>query len=143
QFQDLARKLHLQDVVLFRPTGVLLADLPRELASMDLGVVGNRRTVAGDLMLPVKLVECVSLGIPVVAPRLGAITHYFTDDMVAYYEPENVESLADAIERLHIRPQARAGQAARAHEFLRRYGWEQQGDALVGLYRGLVGEPTA
>ena len=30
---------------------------------MDVGVVGNRRSAAGDLMLPVKLLEYVSLGI--------------------------------------------------------------------------------
>ena len=55
---------------------------------MDVGVVGNRRSAAGDLMLPVKLLEYVSLGIPAVVPRLRTIEHYFTDDMVAYYEPE-------------------------------------------------------
>ena len=50
---------------------------------MDLGVVGNRRSVACDLVLPVKLLEYVSLGIPAVVPRLKTIEHYFSDDMVA------------------------------------------------------------
>jgi glycosyltransferase involved in cell wall biosynthesis len=143
QFQDLARTLDLEQMVLFKPSGVPLAELPRQLACMDVGVVGNRRTVAGDLMLPVKLVECVSLGIPVVAPRLRTIEHYFTDQMVTYYEPGNVQSLADAIGQLHARPTVRSSQAANAREFLRQYGWEQQGAALVGLYQRLVGDTTA
>jgi glycosyltransferase involved in cell wall biosynthesis len=143
QFQELSRTLGVDSIVSFNPSGVPLADLPRQLAAMDVGVVGNRRTAAGDLMLPVKLVECVSLGIPVVAPRLRAIEHYFSDDMVTYYEPGHVRSLADAIRRLHRQPVERAAQAARAKEFLRQYGWEQQGTALVGMYHTLVGETTA
>ena len=58
-------------------------------------------------MLPVKLLEYVSLGIPAVVPRLKTIEHYFSDDMVAYYEPEDVESLADAIYRLYREPERR------------------------------------
>ncbi len=85
---------------------------------MDIGVVGNRRSAAGDLMLPVKLLEYVSLGIPAVVPRLKAIEHYFSDEMVAFYEPDNVDSLADAILRLHARRRAapRAG-SRRARSF--------------------------
>ena len=143
RFQGLARAMGVADAVFFEPAGVPLAELPRRLAAMDVGVVGNRRSAAGDLMLPVKLVECVALGIPVVAPRLRAIEHYFSDDMIAYYEPGNVASLASAIERLHRGTALRADQAARAREFLRLYGWEQQGTALVGLYHHLVGETTA
>ena len=80
---------------------------------MDIGVIGNRRTAAGDLMLPVKMLEYICLDIPVVVPRLKTIEHYFSDDMVAYYEPEDVESLANAIYRLYREPGA-ARQTGRA-----------------------------
>ena len=86
---------------------------------MDLGVVGNRRSAAGDLMLPVKLMEYIALRIPAVVPRLKAIEYYFSDDMVAFYEPEDVASLADAIYRLYRDPELRCRQAERAAEFLR------------------------
>ena len=138
RFQRLARTLQLDDAVIFNPKGVPLAELPGQLRSMDVGVVGNRQTVAGDLMLPVKLIECVSLGIPVVAPRLRTIEHYFSDDMVAYYEPGDVQSLADGIERLYRQPAMRVTQAANARRFLRRYGWERQGAELVTFYRRLM-----
>lgn len=89
-------------------------------------------------MLPVKLLEYVALGIPAVVPRLEAIGHYFTDDMVMYYEPEDVESLANAILRLHGDATLRRTQAVIARDFLVRYGWERQGEALVEMYRTLV-----
>jgi glycosyltransferase involved in cell wall biosynthesis len=137
-FQALARELRVEDRVLFKPKGFPLHELPGHLTAMDLGVVGNRRSAAGDLMLPVKLMEYIALRMPAVVPRLKAIEYYFTDDMVAFYEPEDVSSLADAIDRLYRDPGLRCRQAGRAAEFLRDYGWERQGVELVGFYQKLV-----
>jgi glycosyltransferase involved in cell wall biosynthesis len=137
-FQRLADELAVQDRVSFKPKGFRLDELPERLATMDLGVVGNRSNVATDLMLPVKLLEYVMLGIPAVVPRLRTIDHYFSEDMVAYYEPENVSSLADAIHRMHCQPSARRRQADSASRFLDRHGWERQGSELVAMYNRLV-----
>lgn len=137
-FQALSRDLGVADAVLFNPTGYPLDELPERLRGMDLGVVGNRRSAACDLMLPVKLLEYVSLGIPTVVPRLRTIEHYFSNDMVTYYEPEDVASLAQAIRRLHGQAEVGRLQALQAKGFLARYGWERQGAELVTMYRSLV-----
>jgi glycosyltransferase involved in cell wall biosynthesis len=138
RFERLAAELRIDDQVLFSPTGFALQELPRQLASMNLGVVGNRRSVATDLMLPVKLMEYVSQGIPVVVPRLKTIEHYFSDAMVTYYEPEDVQSLADAIYALYCEPERCSTQVERAGVFLTEYGWERQGAEFVNLYQQLV-----
>jgi glycosyltransferase involved in cell wall biosynthesis len=138
RFEALARSLGLDQMVFFKPKGVPLPELPRHIRGMDVGVVGNRQTIAGDLMLPVKLVECISLGVPVVVPRLKTIQYYFADDMVAYFDPGNVQSLAEAIYRLYSQRSVRADQAEKAREFLGRYGWERQGGELVSFYRNLL-----
>jgi glycosyltransferase involved in cell wall biosynthesis len=137
-FERLAIELHIEDRVIFRPKGFPLHELPRELASMDLGVVGNRRSVATDLMLPVKLMEYVSQMIPAVVPRLKTIEHYFSESMVTYYEPEDVPSLADAIYSLYCDPERRSRQVDAARAFLSEHGWERQGVELVNLYQQLV-----
>jgi glycosyltransferase involved in cell wall biosynthesis len=139
EFQHLVQDLNLADRVLFQPNGFPLHELPRRLRPMDIGVIGNRRTAACDLMLPVKLLEYIVLDIPVVVPRLKAIEHYFSEDMVAYYDPDDVRSLADAIYRLYCEPNARVRQAARARVFLDQYGWQRQGAELVRFYQAFVG----
>jgi glycosyltransferase involved in cell wall biosynthesis len=138
KFQRIAKELEVERRILFRPEGFPLHELPHQLRSMDLGVVGNRRSAATDLMLPVKLMEYVSLGIAAVVPRLKAIEHYFSDDMVGYYEPGDVASLADAVRRLHRDPQSRRRQAEAAARFLDQYGWETGGGELVTAYRRIM-----
>jgi glycosyltransferase involved in cell wall biosynthesis len=137
-FQRLAQELGIETAVEFKPKGYPLDELPARLRTMHLGVVGNRSNVAGNLMLPVKLLEYVALGIPAVVPRLRTIQHYFSDDMVFYYEAGNVESLAECLQQLHHQPQLRRERAERARAFLDKYGWERKGGELVALYESLV-----
>lgn len=137
-FQALARELALEDQVLFRPEGYPLHELPSRLRSIHVGVVGNRRSPAGNLMLPVKLLEYVSLGVPAVVPRLPTIAHYFSEDMVYYYDADDVDSLVACLANLRCRPEARRARADAAQQFLQQYGWDRQGSDLVGLYRSLV-----
>ena len=62
---DLEEKVH------FSRTFFPVEQIPEMVCGMDLGIIGNRRNLACDkYMLPVKLLEYVYLGIPVVAPRL-------------------------------------------------------------------------
>lgn len=137
-FQRLTHELGIDAAVEFNPKGYPLDELPARLRTMHLGVVGNRRSVAGDLMLPVKLLEYVALGIPAVVPRLRTIQYYFSEDMVFYYDAGSVESLADCLPRLQCQPQLRRERAQRARAFLDTYGWERKGGELVALYESLV-----
>jgi len=137
-FQQLAGELNVADRIHFNPAGYPLHELAPRLGNMHVGLAGNRRSVACDLMLPVKLMEYFAVGIPVVAPKLKTIQHYLSEEMVAYFEPEDIESMAGAILRLYESPELRRRQVARAAEFLEEYGWQRQGPELVNFYRDLV-----
>ena len=138
KFEVLADRLGIASRVSFKPAGYPLQELPMRLSSMDLGVVGNRRSVASDLMLPVKLMEYAALGIPAIVPELRTIRRYFSGEMVSFYEPDNVQSLAGAITRLYADETARRLQAEAAYRFLDEHGWEKRGPELVTFYRTLL-----
>ena len=108
------------------------------LRGMNLGVISNRRNIATELMLPVKMLEYIALEIPVVAPPLKAIRHYFSDDMLGYFEAENVESLSSAILDAWRSEEWRRTRVNNARRFLDQYGWERQKLDFIGLYRSLV-----
>jgi glycosyltransferase involved in cell wall biosynthesis len=104
---------------------------------MDLGVISNRDNIASELMLPVKMLEYVSMGIPVVVPRLKTIQYYFTDDMVFYFNPDDVQSLSHAIRHAYQDKPARQAKGERAKSFLDKYGWDTHKFDLINMYRTL------
>jgi glycosyltransferase involved in cell wall biosynthesis len=134
---ELCRLLDLDDHVYFSKKLLPLESLLDILKDMDVGIVANRENAATELMLPVKLLEYISLNIPVVVPRLRAIEYYFTDEMVSYFEPENVDSLAHAMLTLFNDARKRKTQAEKAKSFLDQYGWDSHKMDLINLYKEL------
>ena len=111
--------------------------IPKELENMDVGILGNRRNVATELMLPLKLIDYVSLGLPAVVPRLKTIEYYFSEDMVTFYEPEDVDSMVQAVLSLYKDRQGMERQAQNAKSFLDRCSWENNQKGLKSLYDDL------
>ena len=136
EFRDLSIQLGLESQVHF-PGRVPLEGMIPILERMDLGIVPNGRNIATELMLPVKMLECIALGIPVVVPRLKTIAHYFTGDMVYFFEPDDVDSMVDAILAVSASEEGRLGRAREARRFLERNGWESQKSDFTKMYESL------
>lgn len=134
--QQMTRSLELETTVHFHP-GVPWDELAEKLKNMDVGIVANRVNVATQLMLPSKLIDYTVLGIPAIVPRLKAIEYYFSEDMVSYFEPENVDSMADAVMKLYRDRTRRERQARSARKFLDQNRWDGRNNGLRGLYENL------
>ncbi len=132
-----AKSLSVADRVHFSMRVYPLNEILVILETKDLGIVPNRRSAATEIMLPVKLLEYATVGLPTVVPSLKTIRHYFSQEMVAYFEPENQDSMVDAITGLYRSEHRRSEQARRAKEFMTRYGWERHQLELVRLYDSL------
>jgi glycosyltransferase involved in cell wall biosynthesis len=94
------------------------------LQGASLGIIPNRRDLATEYMLPVKLLEYVQLGIPVATPRLKAISYYFNEKQVAFYEPGEVDALAEVIRRLYHHADERDALVREAGEFAKVFCWD-------------------
>jgi len=134
EFQELSRELGVEDKVHFRGR-VPLEGLIPILEGMDIGVVPNGRNIATELMLPVKMLECIALGIPVVAPRLKTIMHYFSEESVFYYNPDEVDSMGGAILQASSSAEGRLSRAREARRFLERNGWESHKSDFLRMYQ--------
>ncbi len=130
----LSSQLGIEENVHFSRMFFPVEQIPKIVSGMDLGIIGNRRNLACDrYMLPVKLLEYVYLGVPVIAPRLDVITRYFDDTMVRYYEPENVGQMADSIVELFHDRQERERLARSASTFYQKYNIKAQADRYLDL----------
>ena len=135
EFVALRNSLGLEGTVHFNGKMLPVDKLVKALTNMDLGLIANRKNIATELMLPVKMLEYFALGIPVVAPRLKTIAYYCDDAMVSFYDPERIDSMVQAIHTLYSDPARRRKQAARAGQFLDQYGWDRHKSELVAVYQ--------
>ena len=130
----LASELGLEGKVHFSQKFFPVEQIPEMVSGMDLGIVGNRRNLACDqYMLPVKLLEYVYLGVPVVAPKLQVIARYFDDSMLKFYEPENVDKMAESIEQLFQNREERERLAHSAMSFYQKHNIKAQGECYLEL----------
>lgn len=130
----LSSELGVDDKIHFSRSFFPVEQIPAIVSDMDLGIIGNRRNLACDkYMLPVKLLEYVYLNVPVVAPRLGVISRYFDDSMVRFYEPENVEEMANAIVYLYEHKDERECIALAASMFYQKYNIQAQANRYLDL----------
>lgn len=123
-----------------RPTPV--EQIPERLREAHLGVVPTLRDDFTEKLLPVKLLEYVHMGLPVVASRLPVIESYFGDD-VLLAEPGDPGSLAAAIEGVRAEPERALERAERASERLAAIEWRRQREGYLDLVDELVANARA
>lgn len=136
----LSSQLGLQNVVRFSDGFVPVEQIPQMIHDADVGMIPLRLQSGTDIMLPTKLLEYVSMGIPCVTPKTGTISRYFDDNMVQFFEAENSQSLADAIFELYLDPIKRTQLSRQATErFGRNYSWREHKKVYTQLVNRLVG----
>jgi alpha-1,6-mannosyltransferase len=116
--------------------------LARLLASCDLLVHPGDCETFGLIVL-----EAMACGLPVIGTNSGGVAELVDRETGILAEPNNVDSLAGAIEAIYQRDLARMGQAAR-RKAAERFDWNQilpqvlgRYDILLGGYRRLQREP--
>lgn len=114
------------------------ASLPDLIRGADVGVVPYRRDIFTDGLLPTKLLEYAALGVPAIASRTSGIRAYFDEDMVQYFEPEDVGDLAAVIRLLHRDADRRLRLAQNALRFTRANQWVELGDRYVQTIEDLA-----
>jgi glycosyltransferase involved in cell wall biosynthesis len=57
--------------------------------------------------------------------------------MVSFFEPENVDAMAEAILKMYRDGSRGKSQAEKAKDFLEKYGWEKQSGDFIYFYLGV------
>ena len=127
-------------MVTFSEGFVPVEQIPHMIRDADVGLIPLRVSSGTDIMLPTKLLEYVSVGIPCIVPRTGTIGRYFDESMLQFFEAENVDSLAQAIVDLHRDPARRRNLAREATErFGTKYAWSEHKKVYTSLVTRLLG----
>jgi glycosyltransferase involved in cell wall biosynthesis len=77
---------------------------------------------------------------PAIASSTTAIQAYFSDTNTEFFEPGNVQDLAQKIRYLHSNPERMAELSRGSQKFNQRYNWSKVGSEYVELVERVVKE---
>ena len=133
----LAEELGLSNRVrLFHPLPV--QQVAEIMANADLGVVPKRADSFGNEAYSTKIMEFMSLGIPMVVSSTKIDRFYFDDSVVRFFESGNSDSLAEAMLAALENENLRRGMVARASQYAALYSWESRKRDYLALVDSLI-----
>lgn len=102
------------------------SEIASVMAEADLGVVPKRADSFGNEAFSTKILEFMSLGIPVVASSTKIDRYYFNDSLLRFFPSGDSDGLAGEIVQLLRQPGLRRELAARAAEYAELNSWSRR-----------------
>ena len=140
--EELVSELGVQDRVLFKGS-LPIYEMAERMAQADLGIEPKRNDLfAGDAM-STKILEFMSVGVPVIASDTRVHMHYFNDKVLRFFRNDNPEDLADCITRVFSDDGYRRALIAAGRAFAEDFVWGKKKEEYLHLVDVLVGKGAA
>jgi glycosyltransferase involved in cell wall biosynthesis len=137
EFARRIASMGLQRTVEFVNRTVPVNDVPAMIADCNAGIAPLEISAITNYILPLKLLEYISLGLPVVSVRNVAISHYLSEEDCLFYEPNNLDSFAAVLNRLTEEPGLLRHYRERSLAVRERFLWSREKGKYVDLLHQL------
>jgi glycosyltransferase involved in cell wall biosynthesis len=127
----------LEERVRFFPA-VSIDQVAQIMADADIGIIPKRNDPFGGDAFSTKSLEFMSVGIPVIMSATRIDRYYFNDSVVRFFEPENADSLAAAMDEMITGAEQRGRLAAAALEFVREFSWSRKRETYLAIVDRLL-----
>lgn len=117
---------------------VAIDQMASVIENADLGVVPKRSTGFGDEAFSTKILEFMSMGVPVIVPDTTIDRYYFNDSVATFFHANDARSLADAMLLLVKNPELRRKLVVNASEFVKKYTWDTNESVYLNLVDSLL-----
>jgi glycosyltransferase involved in cell wall biosynthesis len=124
--------LHLEDRVTIQGF-VPMEQVATIMSSIDVGVVPKRADSFGNEAFSTKIMEFMSMRVPVIAARTRVDQYYFTDKLLQFFDPGSAEDLAANIFLLMRNPGRRAALREASAEFIAHNNWDVRKQEYLSL----------
>lgn len=125
ELKNRIRQLKLEKYILFKsPTP--LEKLVDEINKANIGIVLARDGIFTESIVPVKLLEFIQMGIPVIATKTKALHPYFSDRQICFLKKNSAWEFSKAVLRLWANPRLGKIFAERAKDYLKNNNWENE-----------------
>ena len=109
------------------------------MAKADLGVVPKRADGFGNEAFSTKIMEFMSVGVPVIVSETKIDRYYFSDSGVRFFEPGNADALSQAMAEVLENPGIRCQMVDKALEYVSRNSWANRKAEYLRLVDKLIG----
>lgn len=136
---QLANDLQMQDRIMFHDF-LPSREIAQVMAATDLAIEPKRTNSAfGNEALSTKILEFMSLGVPVIACRTRIHAYYYDDSIIQYYENDDETELAKQILRLKGDPDAIERLVTNAKRYVQENTWDARKHEYLQLVDSLTG----
>jgi glycosyltransferase involved in cell wall biosynthesis len=140
--KQLILSLGIGDKVEFDNQSYPVHSIAERFAECNVGVVPLEISSVTNYALPLKLLEYISLGLPVVSVRNEAISYYFKEEDCIFFDWNDPSSLSAALDRIAECPKMLMRYHQRAIELREQFGWAGEKAKYINLLRELTGAAT-
>jgi glycosyltransferase involved in cell wall biosynthesis len=134
----LANELGMENRVFFHDF-LPSRDIAKVMANTDLAVEPKRSNSAfGNEALSTKILEFMSLGVPVIASRTTIHAYYYDESIIQYYDNDDEFQLAEQILRLKNNPELRQSLVENAKHYLEENTWDARKHEYLQLIDSLI-----
>ncbi len=135
--EKIVEELDLSNFVDFRGW-VINDEIAKFIPQIDLGIIPNRSNLFTQLNFPVRIFEYITYKKPVVVPRTQGIRDYFDEKSIYYFEPENIDDLAETIYRVYKSKNVVQEVIDKSYNVYQQYTWKTQKENLAQFVTELV-----
>ena len=135
---ELANQLHMQGFIFFH-NFLPSHEIAQVMAKADLAIEPKRtKSQFSNDALSTKILEFMSLGVPVIACRTRIHAYYYDDSIIQYYEDDDEEQLAEQMLRLRRDEAARTRLVENAAKYVEQNTWDARKHEYLELVDSLV-----
>jgi glycosyltransferase involved in cell wall biosynthesis len=137
--KEMIQSLGLGQMVEFDNHDYPADSMSERIGDCNAGVVPLEISAMTNYALPMKLVEYISMGLPVVSVRNDAISYYLGEDDCIFFEWNDPRSLATTLDRIAENPDILLRYRERSVALRQRFSWAGEKKKYIALLRQLSG----
>ena len=108
------------------------------MSNADVGIVPKRNDPFGGEAFSTKILEFMSLGIPVIVSKTKIDKYYFNESIVEFFEPESEDDLAVHMLKLLTDAGRRASLTQQAQRFVEQLKWDNRQEEYLRLVDSIL-----
>ena len=137
--RELSDGLGLNGQIVLQDT-VPIEQIAEIMADADLGIVPKRNDPFGGEAFSTKILEFLTLGIPVIVSDTKIDRFYFNDDVVRFFRSGDENDLANAMRQMIVDKALRERMAEKGNEFAQEFSWDKRKQEYFTLVDRLTGK---